>query len=57
MMLEDIYTKEEKILFSSCNLCPRECRADRTSGNAGYCGLDAGMISLPFAFIKEKNLR
>ncbi len=43
MMLEDIYTKEEKILFSSCNLCPRECRADRTSGNAGYCGLDAGM--------------
>ena len=25
-------------LLSSCTLCPRECKADRTNGRLGYCG-------------------
>ncbi len=24
--------------YSSCNLCPRECGADRTAGEVGFCG-------------------
>ena len=30
-------------MLSDCNLCPRECGADRFSGGRGYCGTDAGM--------------
>jgi putative pyruvate formate lyase activating enzyme len=26
--------------LSSCQLCPRNCGVDRTSGQTGYCGLD-----------------
>ncbi len=25
--------------MNSCSLCPRECHADRTSGQVGYCGV------------------
>ena len=25
--------------FSCCTLCPRSCRADRTGGGTGYCGM------------------
>ena len=24
-------------LFENCNLCPRRCGADRTSGKTGFC--------------------
>lgn len=27
-------------LYSSCRLCPRECKADRNSGKIGFCGAD-----------------
>ena len=26
--------------LKSCQLCPRNCRVDRTAGQTGYCGLD-----------------
>ena len=26
--------------ITCCNLCPRQCRVDRTVGEKGYCGLD-----------------
>lgn len=25
-------------MLSSCTLCPRQCRVDRTTGETGYCG-------------------
>jgi len=37
-----IYTEDEKILLSSCTLCPRECGVDRFE-TTGYCGADAGL--------------
>jgi putative pyruvate formate lyase activating enzyme len=43
MIYRDIYTAEEIELFSSCTLCPRECRVNRFEGGAGYCGMDAGL--------------
>lgn len=27
-----------KHLFTACQLCPRDCKVDRTSGKIGYCG-------------------
>jgi putative pyruvate formate lyase activating enzyme len=33
--------EEAKGHLSRCALCPRECGADRTAGEAGYCGLGA----------------
>jgi len=38
-----MYTNDEQILLSDCQLCPRECRVDRFAGGDGYCGADAGM--------------
>lgn len=29
--------------FQECRLCPRQCGVDRTSGQTGYCGSDAGL--------------
>lgn len=29
--------------MSACDLCPRECRADRNAGKKGFCGMDAGI--------------
>ena len=29
-------------LLCACRLCPRRCGVDRTRGQTGYCGLDAG---------------
>ena len=26
-------------MYHSCNLCPRNCKIDRTSGKTGYCGM------------------
>ena len=31
-------------LYTSCTLCPRTCRVDRTKGEQGYCLLPAGII-------------
>lgn len=31
-------------LYTSCTLCPRACRVDRTKGERGYCHLPAGII-------------
>jgi len=32
--------------YVSCNLCPRQCGVDRTSGQTGYCGCpDSAMIA------------
>jgi putative pyruvate formate lyase activating enzyme len=36
------YTEEELDQLSNCRLCPRECGADRLSGEQGYCKSDAG---------------
>ena len=30
-------------MLRKCVLCPRRCRADRTSGGRGFCGLSAEM--------------
>ncbi|HUX94648.1 MAG TPA: radical SAM protein [Bacteroidales bacterium] len=38
-----MYTYEEQILLSNCQLCPRECSVDRFAGGEGYCSSDAGM--------------
>lgn len=32
--------QENEILTEPCRLCPRSCRADRSRGKAGYCGMD-----------------
>ncbi len=32
--------KLAKEALADCNLCPRQCRVDRTAGEKGYCGLD-----------------
>ena len=37
------YSEEEKMLLSSCTLCPRECGVDRFRGATGYCRTDAGI--------------
>ena len=37
-----IYTEEERLILSSCTLCPRECGIDRFEAT-GYCGADAGL--------------
>lgn len=38
-----MYTNEENLLLSDCQLCPRECSVDRFAGGGGYCNSDAGM--------------
>ncbi len=43
MIQEDIYTRDEIELLSSCTLCPRECKVNRFDGGGGYCGMDAGL--------------
>jgi putative pyruvate formate lyase activating enzyme len=35
------YTENEIEFLSNCNLCPRNCRANRLSGKTGYCKSDA----------------
>ncbi len=36
---DDIITTGQSLLdrLSSCDICPRECQADRTAGNTGHC--------------------
>jgi putative pyruvate formate lyase activating enzyme len=29
--------RQAQSLMSSCTLCPRQCRVDRTAGEIGYC--------------------
>lgn len=31
-------------IYTSCTLCPRACKVDRTKGEKGYCRLPAGII-------------
>ncbi len=31
-------------LYSSCSLCPRACRVDRTAGQTGFCGMTDTLI-------------
>ncbi|MRR17155.1 MAG: radical SAM protein [Deltaproteobacteria bacterium] len=31
-------------IYTSCTLCPRACRVDRTKGERGYCRLPAGIV-------------
>ncbi len=31
----------EELCISPCNLCPRECGADRDAGEKGYCRWDS----------------
>lgn len=31
-------------IYTSCTLCPRACRVDRSKGKQGYCRLPAGII-------------
>lgn len=33
-------SEETKKYFLSCEICPRNCKVDRTAGKAGYCGCD-----------------
>jgi putative pyruvate formate lyase activating enzyme len=32
--------KKAREALRNCQLCPRDCRVDRTAGERGYCGLD-----------------
>ncbi len=36
------YTSKQRVILSSCTLCPRECRVDRFHSSSGVCGTDAG---------------
>lgn len=38
-----MYTENEKMILSSCSVCPRNCGVDRMNGQKGFCGLDASM--------------
>jgi putative pyruvate formate lyase activating enzyme len=40
---KEIYSIEDTNLFSSCTLCPRECRVNRFDGSEGFCKTDAGL--------------
>ena len=31
-------------IYTSCRLCPRACRVDRTKGETGYCGLTTEIV-------------
>lgn len=33
-----------KAILKQCRLCPRECGIDRSAGERGWCGLDAGVV-------------
>lgn len=46
--LLEYLTDEEKEQLSACTLCPRECKADRLHGEAGFCNTG---ISLSIALI------
>jgi putative pyruvate formate lyase activating enzyme len=37
-----MFSKQEISHLSSCQLCPRNCKANRFSGKLGYCNSDAG---------------
>ena len=34
------YQDQLHTMLSSCSLCPRNCKVDRTSGEKGFCGFD-----------------
>jgi putative pyruvate formate lyase activating enzyme len=36
--------RESLDMLSSCTLCPRQCRVDRTTGHTGYCGTGSQAI-------------
>lgn len=36
--------EEGRLGISPCNLCPRECRVDRTAGQKGYCLMDQRIL-------------
>lgn len=40
MEIMEIMTQWDGLRMSPCNLCPRECGADRTGGQLGYCRED-----------------
>ena len=42
-MSDEIFDNDEKVLLSSCTICPRECGVNRFEGGKGYCKSDAGM--------------
>lgn len=43
--------------YTSCNLCPRECKADRTAGETGYCGAgDSPVVSSVFPHRGEESV-
>ncbi len=37
-MIRGVDKTEREAFFSSCTLCPRRCKADRTAGRSGRCG-------------------
>lgn len=37
--------QETLSVLEACNLCPRECLADRKNGQRGYCGMDARIFA------------
>lgn len=43
MKQADIYDNNDRLILENCTLCPRECRVNRFRGEAGYCGIDAGL--------------
>ena len=62
---EQIQLKKEKLArqlpqaiqrLSSCTLCPRNCRVDRTSNEAGYCQtLDRAVVYGYMVFCNRYN--
>ncbi|MEI8225959.1 MAG: 4Fe-4S cluster-binding domain-containing protein, partial [Bacteroidota bacterium] len=43
MKQADIYDNNDRLILENCTLCPRECLVNRFRGEAGYCGMDAGL--------------
>ncbi|UCG62363.1 MAG: 4Fe-4S cluster-binding domain-containing protein [Candidatus Zixiibacteriota bacterium] len=37
------FSSPPEVLLSNCNCCPRECGADRTAGELGFCNIDDGI--------------
>ena len=42
--VKTIFCRGGETLEKSCNICPRECKADRSAGEIGYCGCPSDAV-------------
>lgn len=45
IMIQHEKYSDLKLYMSDCTLCPRECHADRTADQTGYCGQTSGLMA------------